>query len=75
MNSIGQNVFELVSGNENVDRQTDVGYINLIGGLVTRLKISPDEWVALGFKFYILRIQYRSSTVLMKEKGEIHKCM
>ena len=34
------NVFELESGNENVDgqtdRQTDVGHINLIGGLVTR---------------------------------------
>ena len=28
--------FELESGNENVDGQTDVGHINLIGGLVTR---------------------------------------
>ena len=27
--------FELESGNENVDGQTDVGHINLIGGLVT----------------------------------------
>ena len=29
-------IFKLESGNENVDRQTDVGHINLIGGLVTR---------------------------------------
>ena len=36
MNSIGQTVFELESGNENVDGQTDVRHINLIGGLVTR---------------------------------------
>ena len=28
-------VFKLESGNENVDRQMDVGHINLIGGLVT----------------------------------------
>ena len=28
--------FELESGNENVDRQTDVGNSNLIGALVTR---------------------------------------
>ena len=35
LNSIGQTVFELESGNENVDRQTDVRHINLIGGLVT----------------------------------------
>ena len=28
-------VFELESGNESVDRQTDVGRINLIGGLVS----------------------------------------
>ena len=34
LNSIGQSVFELESGNENVDGQTD-GHINLIGGLVT----------------------------------------
>ena len=27
--------FELESGNKNVDGQTDVGHINLIGGLVT----------------------------------------
>ena len=37
---IGQSVFELESGNKNVDEQTDrqrdVGHINLIGGLVTR---------------------------------------
>ena len=36
----GQSVFELESGNENVDGQTDgqtdVGHINLIGGLVPR---------------------------------------
>ena len=40
LNSIGQSVFELESGNENVNEQTDgqmdVGHINLIGGLVTR---------------------------------------
>ena len=36
LNSIGQGIFELESGNENVDRQTDVGHINLIDGLVTR---------------------------------------
>ena len=36
LNSIGQSVFELESGNENVDGQTDIGHINLIGGLVTR---------------------------------------
>ena len=36
LNSIGQRVFELESGNENVDGQMDVGHINLIGGLVTR---------------------------------------
>ena len=36
LNLIGQSVFELESGNENVDRQTDVGHINLIGGLVPR---------------------------------------
>ena len=36
VNSIGQTVFELESGNKNVDgRQMDVGHINLIGGLVT----------------------------------------
>ena len=39
LNSIGQSVFESESGNENVDGQTDgetdVGHINLIGGLVT----------------------------------------
>ena len=34
-NSIGQSVFELESGNENVDGQTEVGHINLIGRLVT----------------------------------------
>ena len=28
-------MFELESGNKNVDGQTDVGHINLIGGLVT----------------------------------------
>ena len=36
LNSIEQSVFELESGNQNVDgqtdRQTDVGHINLIGG-------------------------------------------
>ena len=40
LHSIGQSVFELEFGNENVDgrkdRRTDVGHINLIGGLVTR---------------------------------------
>ena len=36
LNSIEQTVFQLDSGNENVDGQTDVGHINLIGGLVTR---------------------------------------
>ena len=39
LNSIGPAVFELESGNENVngqtEGQTDVGHINLIGGLVT----------------------------------------
>ena len=38
--SFGQSVSELESGNENVDgqmdRQTDVGHINLIGMLVKR---------------------------------------
>ena len=29
-------VFKLESGNKNLDGQTDVGHINLIGGLVTR---------------------------------------
>ena len=39
LNSIGQSVFELESGNENVDGQTDVGHINLIRkGHATRLK-------------------------------------
>ena len=39
LNSIAQTVFELESGNEKcgwTDGQTDVGHINLIGGLVTR---------------------------------------
>ena len=36
LNSIGQSVFELESGNENADRQ-DVGHINLIGGLHLKL--------------------------------------
>ena len=40
LNSIGQSVFELESGQEIVDGQTDgqvdVGHINLLGGLVTR---------------------------------------
>ena len=39
MNSIGQTVFELQSGNKKcvrTDGRTDVGHINLIGGLVTR---------------------------------------
>ena len=35
MNCIGQSVFELQSRNEHVDRQMDIGHINLIGGLVT----------------------------------------
>ena len=35
-NSIGQSVFELESGHEHVDGQTDVGHFNLIGGLITR---------------------------------------
>ena len=35
LNLIGQSLFELQSRNENVDEQTDVGHINLIGGLVT----------------------------------------
>ena len=47
LNSIGQTVFELESGNKNVDGQLDgqtdgqtdgqmdIGHINLIGGLVT----------------------------------------
>ena len=39
LNSIEQSVFELESGNKNVDGQTegqtDVGYVNLTGGLVT----------------------------------------
>ena len=34
MNMIGQSVFELESGNKNVDRQTDIGHIILIGRLV-----------------------------------------
>ena len=42
LNSIGQSVFELESRNEHVDGQTDVGHINLIGGLVTRNP--PNEW-------------------------------
>ena len=46
LNSIGQSIFELESGNENVDGQTDiqtdVGHINLIGGLVTR---NPPKYV------------------------------
>ena len=32
---IGGSVFELKSGYQNVDGQTDVGHINLIGGWVT----------------------------------------
>ena len=32
---LGHLLFELESGNENVDGQTDVGHMNLIGGLVT----------------------------------------
>ena len=35
-----RSVFELESGNKNVDGQTDVGHINLIARLVTRLKIA-----------------------------------
>ena len=35
LNSIGHSVFELESGNGNVDGQTDVGHMNLIGRLVT----------------------------------------
>ena len=48
LNSIRQTLFELESGKENVDgqidRQMDVGHINLIGGLrlhATRLKREP----------------------------------
>ena len=36
--------FELESGNKNVDGQTDVGHINLIGGLVT---CNPPKIAAL----------------------------
>ena len=45
LNSMEQSVFELESGNENVDGQTDVGHINLIGGLVTcnPPKNDPDQ--------------------------------
>ena len=36
LNSIGQTIFELESGNEKCGQtDTDVGHINLIGGLVT----------------------------------------
>ena len=35
LNSIGQRIFELQSGKQNVDGQMDNGHINLIGGLVT----------------------------------------
>ena len=35
LNLIKQNIFELESGNKNVEGQTDVGHISLIGGLVT----------------------------------------
>ena len=47
LNLIGQSIFELESGNENVDGQTDgqtdVGHINLIGGLVTRNPPKKDQ--------------------------------
>ena len=47
LNSIGQTVFVLESGNEKceqTDRQRDVGHINLIGGLVTRNP--PKKWMS-----------------------------
>ena len=49
LNSTGQSVFELESGNENVDGQTDgqtdVGHINLIGGLVTRNLPNKENFI------------------------------
>ena len=54
LNLIGQSVFELESGNENVDGQTDgqtdVRHVNLIGGLVTRNppKKDPDPILTKG---------------------------
>ena len=51
LNSIGQSVFELESGNENVDGQTDgqtdVGHINLLGRLVTRNPPKKDPGLSL----------------------------
>ena len=45
--SIGGSVFKLESGNQNVygrtDRQTDVGHINLIGGLHATYPINQES--------------------------------
>ena len=49
LSSTGPSVFELESGNENVDGQTDVGHINLIGGLVT---CNPPINHVMTFFFY-----------------------
>ena len=43
LNSIGQSIFQLEAGNENVDGQMDVGHINLIGGLVTRTRLKSTH--------------------------------
>ena len=49
LNLIGQSIFELESGNENIG-QTGIGYINLIGGLVTR---NPPKNLLNFIRFYI----------------------
>ena len=53
LNSIGQTVFELESGDENVDGQTDVRHINLIGGLVTRNPPKYVNFIALCMLLYL----------------------
>ena len=50
-------LFELESGKENVEGQTDIGHINLIGGLVTRNQ--PKKAV-----IYITTKTSRSSVII-----------
>ena len=46
-------MFELESGNENVDGQTDVGQVNLISGLVTCNPPKNVNFIALCMLLYL----------------------
>ena len=49
---LDKSVFEFESRNKNVDGETDVGHINLIGGLVTR---NPPNKIIDTAGFYKVR--------------------